>query len=204
MRDCANGPRGSAELSRDGRPVVARRAIGYRIQLRGTLGHGELSAVRMLPHNRSFQLSPGTRVAVLSRGAGAPVAGLVFGVDYDVYRVAGHGELQPGASLLGDVGRVIPLRDLLLELDEFGLVGPALPARPDSARFAWRDSGVRATPVPREQDEDRPEDERAPGDAAAPAATPRPSSRGGTLGRRIRHPPDPAPASNRGKAPAPA
>ena len=39
----------------------------------------------------------------------------------------------------------------------------------------------------------------------SPAATSRPSlSRGGTLGRRIRHPPDPAPASNRGKAPAPA
>ena len=87
MRDCANGPRGSAELSRDGCPVALVERSGYRIQLRGTVRHGELSAVRMLPHNRSFQLSPGTRVAVLSRGAGAPVAGLVFG-DTTTYTVS--------------------------------------------------------------------------------------------------------------------
>jgi hypothetical protein len=41
----------------------------------------------MLPHNRSFQLSPGTRVAVLSRRAGTPVAGFVFG-DTTTYTVS--------------------------------------------------------------------------------------------------------------------
>src|SRR5690348_9146740 len=88
MRDGPDGPRGSAELGRNGRPVALVERWGYRIQLNSAaLGHGELSAARMLPHSRSFQLSPGTRVAVVSRGAGAPVAGLAFG-DTTTYTVS--------------------------------------------------------------------------------------------------------------------
>jgi hypothetical protein len=75
----ANGPRRPAELSRDGGSVDVGEWPDYRTRRLGGLDHGALSAARMLPHNRSFQLSPGTRVAVLSRGTGAPVTGLALG-----------------------------------------------------------------------------------------------------------------------------
>src|SRR4029453_16015851 len=108
--------------------------------------------------------------------------------------------MQAGGCLRGDVGRVIPLRGLLLELGEFGLIGPALLLGLTQRASRGEVAGYGGRQYHDEQDEDRPGAERASGDAAAPAA----STRAGTSGRRIRHQPDPALASNRGKAPAPA